>query len=226
MDVSGLLVARDQATAALPCLQEPIGLSDAAAFHRMNALVAFTAQNKGWALAEFHAARRLEPGYVIPREVAPSGHRLVRLYEDALSADEGEPEAVNPPLGGHVAVDGVPGAPRPGDISAVLQVFDADDTLTETVYLLPGDELPSWGPPPVTLADQVRLPLSITGGAALLASGAFTALALRNAELHATEMESLEDLATYRQRTNSFTWAALGAGGAGLVLGTTVALTW
>ncbi len=174
MDIDGLVRARDEAATHLECVSEPVTLEVAAAFHRLIAMVAFTEQDRDRALGEFHAARRLMPGYQIPEDVAPPGHPLVTLYEESVTAAEGEPQPVNPPVNGWVTVDGVRGSPVPSGISTIIQAFESDQTLVETVWWQPGQPLPSWGPDPALVDTQgLGKVLSFGGaGASLVASGA------------------------------------------------------
>ncbi|MCX6715186.1 MAG: hypothetical protein NTX72_05235 [Candidatus Uhrbacteria bacterium] len=138
----------------LPCLQDKITPRDAAAFHRLMALSAFTQKDLSRVSAEFHAARKFEPGYEFPVDVVPEGHRLRKLYEQAASLEDGKLEPVFSPEGGYVTVGGVRGAPRPEKTPVIIQVFDAYDpiskkqALIETRYLQPGEKLPVWGKNP------------------------------------------------------------------------------
>jgi hypothetical protein len=182
MDIQGLVHARDEAAHHLECVQEPVTPDVAAAFHRLMAIVAFTEQDPERVLAEFHAARRLQPGYQIPEDVAPIGHPLIQLYEESLVAAEGQLLPVSPPVNGWVTVDGIRGAPVPSEISTILQAFESDQTLVETVWHRPGDELPIWGPDPaIVTAEGMGKMLSFGGtGASLVASGALLFAGWRN----------------------------------------------
>lgn len=174
MDIDGLVAARDEAAGHLECVGDTVTPDVAAAFHRLMAIVAFTEQDRERVLAEFHAARRLNPGYQIPEDVAPPGHPLIQLYDESMSAGVGELLPVNPPVNGWVTVDGIRGAPVPSGISTIVQAFESDQTLVATVWHRPGEELPSWGPDPA-LVDTAGLGkvLSLGGaGASLIASGA------------------------------------------------------
>lgn len=229
MNLPALSMARDLGLDVIPCLGEPITPRDAAAFHRMMALAAFTSGDSQGVMREFHAARRLEPGYQIPATVAPPGHSLVMLYERSVSAEEGELQPTIPPQGGWVGVDGVRGAPRPDGISTIVQVFDQADALQQSLYLLPEDPLPVWGPMPI---DQLRrkrrrASLLIASGSALSTSVVFYGVAMRSkAEFWADQPRTYEEIVELRLRTNGLAWASLGtvflAGG----LGVTTAVLW
>ncbi len=179
MDLLALSEARQQALGGLPCLQEPVTTCEAAAFHRMMAMAAFTSGDEQGVLREFHAARRLEPGYQIPATVAPAGHPLVLLYERSAAVEEGGLDPAIPPRDGYVTVDGVRGAPRPNGISTIIQVFDDQAALQETLHLPPGEPLPAWGPLPVDglRRQRRRVALLSSAGVSLAAAGALFGLA-------------------------------------------------
>lgn len=132
----------------VPCLQDKITPRDAAAFHRLMALEAFTHKDIERVLSEFHAARKLEPGYEFPADVLPEGHRLRGMYEKAATHEDGKLEVVFPPDGGYVTVGGVRNAPRPEKTPVIIQVFDPFNKILETRYLRPGEKLPVWGKNP------------------------------------------------------------------------------
>jgi hypothetical protein len=227
MDLPALSAARERGLALIPCLGEPLTPRDAAAFHRMMALAAFTSGDSSGVMREFHAARRLEPGYQIPAGVAPPGHPLVQLYERSTDVEEGELEPAIPPRGGWVGVDGVRGAPRLTDISAVVQVFDRGDALYQSLYLLPEEHLPRWGPLPIDQLRRKRRRVVLIGvsGSLLASSGVFYGLALHQEDLFWAPVpeDSLDysDLEILKLRANAFTAASIG----GLVLATGVGIT-
>jgi hypothetical protein len=145
----------------LPCLGEKITPQVAAAFHRMMALQAFAMRKKDRAVSEFHAARKLSPGYEIPLDVAHKNHPLRKLYEKALMAQDGKLEVVYPPKGGYITVGGVKNAPRPNLTPVIIQVFLANEVLKETRYLQPGETLPVWGVDPNSIGKNIILQPSV-----------------------------------------------------------------
>jgi hypothetical protein len=232
MDLPALSTAREQGLALIPCLGEPLTPRDAAAFHRMMALAAFTSGDSAGVMREFHAARRLEPGYQIPVGVAPSGHPLVQLYEQSTAVEEGELEPAIPPRGGWVGVDGVRGAPRPAGISAVVQVFDQGDALHRSLYLLPDEPLPVWGPLPIDALLRKRRRVVLVGisGGAVVASGVFYGLAWRENQRfwEPVREDSLDyaDLEVIKLRANAFTATSLSCLGLAAGVGITTAVVW
>ncbi len=230
MDMVGLTRARQQALDRIPCLGEPVTTEVAAAFHRMMAMAAFTQGDEGGTLAEFHAARRLQPGYTIPEDVAPVGHPLVDLYVRSVDSAEGSLDPTIPPLGGWVTVDGVRGAPRPTGISTILQSFEADEAIDRTLYLLPGDPTPSFGPMPIDELRRKRRRYALGGStaAAVLASGVLYGMSWSS---HGKFMDTDDPLAdsqlpTQRNTTNTLLFASMGAGAVGVGLGVVTLVKW
>lgn len=230
MDMVGLTRARQLALDHIPCLGEPVTTEVAAAFHRMMAMAAFTQGDEPGTLAEFHAARRLQPGYTIPEDVAPEGHPLVDLYERSVDSDEGSLDPTIPPLGGWVTVDGVRGAPRPTGISTILQSFEADQAIDRTLYLLPGDPTPSFGPMPIDELRRKRRRYALGGStaAALVASGVLYGMSWSSYGKFMDTDDPLPDsqLPTQRNTTNTLLFASMGAGAVGVGLGVTTLVVW
>jgi hypothetical protein len=196
----------------------------------MMAMAAFTAGDEPLVLAEFRAARRLKPGYHIPAEVAPGGHPLVKLYDRAAEAAEADQdlEAVIPPIGGTVAVDGTQGGLRVRGLSAIVQTFDEQASLTSTEYLLPGDPTPQYGPVPLELEQKKRRRrglLAATGAAALLSGGLYTRAVVGEQQF----VDSNRDLPNPRQAqasNNAIFWSSVGVGTVTVGLGVFTAVTW
>jgi hypothetical protein len=230
MDMVGLTQARQQALEHIPCLGEPVTTTTAAAFHRMMAMAAFTQGDEPGTLAEFHAARRLQPGYSIPEDVAPEGHPLVDLYTRSVDSAEGSLDPTIPPLGGWVTVDGVRGAPRPTGISTILQSFESDESIDRTLYLLAGDPTPSFGPMPIDELRRKRRRYALGGStaAALVASGVLYGMSWAS---HGSFMDTDDplddtDLPTQRNTTNTLLFASAGAGAVGVGLGVVTVVAW
>lgn len=225
LDLEGLTGASDDAEGALPCLSEPIDPYDASAYHRLMGLNAFAEQDTDTMQGEFHAARKLEPGYVVPEEVAPPGHPMIEAYNKAHIADEGALVVPYPPEGGYVTVGGVRGAPRASQSPVIIQVFDEEGTLRHTAHYAPGEPLPEWGTPPVMQAGPPVALLAAAGGTALLAGGLYGAAASKNNQFWDESTPDAE-LVQLQAQTNALAYSAAGAAAISLGLGTVVVLTW
>ncbi len=226
LDLVGLYGARDRSFDAVKCLGEQLTPRDAAAFHRLMALVAFTARQRAWVLSEFHAARRLDPDYALPGEVAQPGHPLHVAYEDSLEVDPGRRESVSPPVAGVVYVDGQEGAPRPTEISSLLQAYGPGGGLVESVALLPGEPTPVYGLPPVdwTRRRHRLLFVGSVGTGALSTLFQLATWGQRKAYFDTSIERTEAELAALRMRVNGSNYAAFGTGV--LAVGFTTALVW
>ncbi len=233
LDLENLLVYSTRARAeVLPCLGEPLTMEAAASFHRLMALEAFAQENESRAVAELHASRRLDPGYVFPEDVAFEGHPLLELYDKASTVPDGEPEIVYPPEGGYITVDSVRDAPRPSETPVIVQVYRPSGEIMETRYLQPGETLPMWGANPFGItAESIGAtrynfkdpkPWFIAGITSMVASGVFYALAMdqRNKFLDTSSIDTVEsdlELISYQDRANGFGTASIAIGGVGFV---------
>lgn len=212
----------------LPCLQDKITPRDAAAFHRLMALAAFTQKDLVRVRGEFHAARKFEPGYEFPTDVVPEGHRLRTLYEQAATLEDGKLEVVFPPDGGYVTVGGVRGAARPEKTPVIIQVFDPFQKILETRYLQPGEKLPVWGKNPFGItAKDLGIENSsawvspktwyISAGVSAVMTGALYGVAMYNKSQfqdvsRPDTIDSDRNLQGYADRANAFGMSSIVTG--------------
>ena len=175
--VSGFLQARQK----LPCVGGELSKRAVASYHRLGAMVSFVEGDREMALRLFSRARELQPGYALPTRVAPSGHPLALLYEEAAGFDQGEVQEGTPPPGGHLNVDGVPNGSRPIAVESFVQVWGGDGELMRSIYVPAGVDLPDYGGFGAGGHSEVAAgpgrPMLMAGGGALLGSAALFALA-------------------------------------------------
>ncbi len=208
-NVEELMTAKLSASTMLDCLQVPVSPADAAGFHRLMALAAF-ATNRDLAKLEFYAARRLEPGYDIPQEVAPEGHPLVLFYNESASVNPGELQVIYTPANTYVVVDGVRGGQRATGIPSILQLMDESGGVIDNAYLLPREGLPSWAmdrleiPPGSSLAVRPTLRWSAVA-TGVLAAGFYSAGVLTRSKLYNLDTPVAdEDVPGFKSRANTF----------------------
>jgi hypothetical protein len=233
MDDTELLVSSTKARNMLPCLNEVLSSFQEAAFHRLMAYEAFFNDNEGRTVAELHASRLLDGGYVFPEEVASEGHPLLRYYAEAASVDPGAPEEVLAPKDGYVFVGGIRNGRHYSNTSVIVHVFKpiedgGEPTLSETRYIQPGEEMPQWGenlsvmvmPSGPSPFKQPKM-YSITSGAlAALAGGAIVgALSKRNAFADPSTPDG--QLRGLESGANSLATTGLVLGGAAVAVGLT-----
>lgn len=232
MDLTNLLkhatVAREQ---IIPCLKQPLSPKEAAAFHRLMALEAFTRRDDKRVLYEFHAARRCDPGYTIPPEVADGDHPLVVSYNEAANVPDGVPESIQVMAEGHVLVGGIRNAPRLKMTPAIIQIYgsELDESWIETKYIQPGETLPIWGKnmfgmtaedlgidqtPEWKKPEWYYVPASIAAGLAIT----FYALALNEKAQFNDPSTSDSQLSAHRDRATGFGAAAVSTASAAAIL--------
>ncbi len=227
LDAEGLLTQSTLArTKLLPCVGQVLTTREAAAFHRLMALEAFINADEGRVVREFHAARKLDPGYAFPADVAGDGHPLLALYEKAADAHDGEAQPVYPPEGGWVLVAGVRNAARYAQTPVVIQVFAPSGALLETRYVQSEEALPRWGVNPFGLtAEDIGIqqaprdprPWFIAVAATFVASGILYAAAM-NAKAKFQNPATLDaQLEGYASRANSLGAVAIASAGAGII---------
>lgn len=232
MDLLALGHAREEALETLPCLVDQVTPLVAADFHRMMAMAAFTSGDEDRVLEEFHAARRLEPGYQVPEAVAPAGHPLANLYDQAEKnvLIDRKLDPVIPPVGGFVLVDGVDTSWRLEGLSALLQAHDARGGLVETRYVLASDPTPAWGPLPLEVEARRRRRIALgasAGAAVLLAGGLYTGAVVQERRFQSSVVPDQDsELRSMQTKANSMLWASVGAGGLGVALATVTVVLW
>lgn len=228
MNAEGLLTASTLArTKILPCLAQPLTVNAAAGFHRLMAMEAFINNDEPRAIAEFHAARKLEPGYAFSTDIVDADHPLRALYETAANVSDGEAEAVYPPVGGYIMVSGVRNAARYKATPVVIQVFGSGDVLMETRYIQPGEALPKWSDNPLglTAADlgikrsvlKDPRPWYIAAGVSALTGGILYAVAMNERSLFEDPGTSDDDLLGHQESANALGTASIVAAGTTLV---------
>jgi hypothetical protein len=232
MDLPGLTRARIAALEAIPCLADRVNPPVAADFHRMMAMAAFTQGDEQQVRAEFHAARRLDPGHAIPAAVAPAGHPLTVLYDSAVDDPlRSRPlEAVIPPEGGSAAVDGADNGLRAVGLSAIVQTFDAEGALQQTIFLMPGDATPAFGPLPLEAAQRKRRRITLgvgAGTAAVAALGLYAGGAITSSQFHDLNAPVDDpELRALRVRNNALLTGAAGASALALGLSGALVILW
>lgn len=249
MSLEDFEASRQEALSLLPCLREPLTAADAAHLHRVQAYGAFLAQNPDASRDSMVSLLRVQPGATLPSAVAPEGHPLYTLFEEAR-AIEPDLTPLTPAQDATLLVDGQRGEPLPSTQPAVLQLVADTGEVRWTVLLQPGDALPEWeprrpeavvvtppgdpqpGPPISTLpAPQApERPWALVGGAA---AGAVAAGALYagSAQLRARfdaqgDDTPAEDMISTAKATNGLIVASGLTGGVALGLGAVAVVRW
>lgn len=241
MDLDSFRSATAQANAILPCLSEVLTPVDVAAYHRMEGLDAYAAQDTIRTMSAFVAATAIQPGFALPSTIAPAGNPLDAIYQLAKSQIPAIPETLSPPAGTLVYVDGDRGTARSTKREAVLQLASMGGEVLWTGLVAADTPAPDWSAfgQAVAAADvgmetstthkrKPTIPLAIGAGGLALGSGALYGLAAMSRARFddpATSMDTIEGL---RSTTNAEVYGSIGAGVLALGLGAlaAVSVTW
>lgn len=238
LNEEGLREAYSRSLEILLCLQGEVQGMMAAAFHRTTAMVAFLEGDRKRVLQEFNRARLLHLGYEIPARVAPEGHPLWLLYQEAKTMGEGQLERGVPPADGWLVVDGVRNGARPVDADVIVQVYTMDGARQETVFIAAGGEMPAWGIESVFTRESIRRPAAIATGVSALTTGILYGLSWRSRGIYEGEMTAdvcpvvgseinqADCLDSYRDQTNLLSWSAVGTGVLTLGFGAVTLVSW
>jgi hypothetical protein len=236
MDADAFQNIRDDAVSAFECLNQALTVDDSARIHRMVALDAFTRRDADSARTALRSVRVLQPGYDLPASIAPAGHPLRTLFDEAGDLGGGATESMAPPLSTKLSIDGTPGLLRPQSRPAVVQVISASGAVVWTGYLGVGDPAPSWpalGLPEALINDapveyvviKDPRPKRLAWAAAatgLLSGGLYLASAVSHghyADLTNADISTIEELDAQQNRTNLLAYGAIGTGVGAMTLG-------
>ncbi len=225
-EVETFSLSLDEASLILPCIDDVVPADVAAHYLRVLGLRYFIERDPTRADQAFAAARALDPAYVFPDTLIPPGHS-VRTHYTAIDLASVLSSVIAAPRTGAVLFDGSlalvteAGTQRPG-LPTIVQIQDAAGVVTATRYVLPGDPLPAYDAVPMAIAagTAVRRPLSpkvpllIGAGVAAIASGTLYALsASSRQEFNAyREDDSIQELTSLKNRTNTEFFGSIGAG--------------
>ena len=237
MDIDGFTRARDDAGAVLTCLGEVVNPVDAAAYHRMQALDAFLAEDEARAVGAFAAARHLQPDGTLSESLAPLGNPLRAAWDAAGLLPETPGEALPRRADVVLYLDGSRAENRPAARATIIQATSPTGRVEATAWLRPADPLPGWTSiqvvsekaPARVRSDRERSPatrpLIIAAGASALVAGGLYGGAWVPRGKFLDDATALGDLDGYRVRTNALTVGAGVAGGIALGAGVGAVLT-
>jgi hypothetical protein len=223
-DEKGFLSKMEEAVIQLPCVNDPLEPALAARYHRDLGLWLWVSKQPERAQEAFGAAKRVDPGAGLPKELAPKGHPVRKMFDASEPADAAA--AVPPPVEGKVLFDGSEGE-RPTQVNTVFQL-EAEGLATLTSYLRPGTALPEYEvyvAPPETGPKGWHF--AVGAGALAAASGGLL-LGARSTHIEFTEQspDNGTDLdSLYAKNRALSTSSAILAGTAG-ALGVVAVFTW
>lgn len=232
-DWDGFSAQLTEVDTSLTCLIERVPADTAADLHLVQALGAFMLRDEAQVQVAFRGALAAAPGFALSEELAPPGHPLRALYEQAAAVP---PPIAPQPLGpGDWIVDGERGLTAIStERTTLVQRMDKDGEV-ETWYLrggpVPEALLPP--PPPPEPERRVRTPPSDRTQALLwssLGAGVVTAGAVALAGGTRNRVEggvvAADQYGSLRAANRVGLVAAPVAGAAAIGLGVGAALTW
>ena len=192
-DLDVFRAAREQIAADLACQQEILPRDLVLNLHLTSALAAYLPPRDTESVeAAFRAALEIDPAFALDQDLAPRGHLLQTLLDQARAPIARTLEPVTASLGCRVLVNGREAEARVVELPALIQ--QACDSTSGPVALVPaGAPLPSWATTPATPIPEppapvapapsrrpkvVKVALLAGGGGALAASGGLLAGAL------------------------------------------------
>lgn len=155
----------------LACAGELLGLHTAAKVHEAAALASFAAADADSARIAWASLLVSWPHYALSEDLAPTGHPLRALFDEAQALAPGTPSTVRIPIGSFLRLDGVRTEERFSQRAALVQVLTDPGEVLYTGYAWPSNALP----PPLprrALAPQLRAGRAfVTVGGLALAGG-------------------------------------------------------
>lgn len=126
LDEAGLDASGSAAEAALPCIGAVLSPANAAVWHRVMGVRAFSMKDEATARDELRATFALSAGAPLPTNYASEGGTLYTFYQSATAAPAAAARAVNVPDGVDFYVDGTKVEEVPADHAALLQLVDSE----------------------------------------------------------------------------------------------------
>ncbi len=226
LNIDAFRTQTDAIQGVLECVSEPVSASIIAKLHRVNAMRAF-GERASLVAEMFAAARRLEPDYSLPPSIAQKGNPLNDAY---IQIDIGQRETmqIRKPTSGSVVLDGEVTLDRAAEWPAFAQVFDAEDAVVATAYVLPDEPLPVYPGSSGVIGKQLRTPLLATAATSGVASAVLYGLAAgRAARYHNLEDRvPNEELEALRQRINTGVAASIATGTLAASAGVALVVVW
>ena len=224
-DIDAFRTETDAVRGMMPCVSEPLSPKDAASLHRLFGLRAFGERNVESSVA-FAAARFLDPDFVFPEDVVPTGNPVLDDY-NVIDLAARQTDEVPEPTVGQLSFDGQVSLERPLNWPTIVQIYDGESAIADSVYLLPGDRMPFYPGSGTIDTERLRAPLLVFTGATAVGAGVLYAVALANkAAYRNPDNLDYRQLDTQRASTNALVISAGVSGIVSVASGVTVGLLW
>ncbi|MEZ4318388.1 MAG: hypothetical protein R3F61_12830 [Myxococcota bacterium] len=238
LDVDGFEAALQRIASGLPCVDQALRPTQAAAIHRLEGLRLYTSGSRLGALRSFQEAQLLDPAFVPPEALTREGSTLGDLWTRAGSVGSPPWQPVDVPEGVVLRIDGIASSARPATLPGIVQLLTPTGRHLWTRYvpaeaplpdlaglgLAAGEDAESQLPPALALYRQderkrsrsnLRRGLQMGGAALLVGSGLMYGLNARHVADYRDPTEPPEGLASARIAANRAATASAGL----LVLG-------
>ncbi|MBT3218994.1 MAG: hypothetical protein HN348_07880 [Proteobacteria bacterium] len=213
-----------RADETMACMNQLLTPVHCAAYHRLQALATFFAHDDNGTVLHFQAVRATQPGYQLPRTIAPEGHPLRDSFDNAAQFLTDDSFPLPPPETGWLHVDGQRSNDAPSGRPFIFQRFNDGGSVLQTRYLPVGTPMPSYpvAEVPVSGPDRkgIKKALFWSGiGLGVAAVGIYGgAFASRGSYNRAVVDGDEPAIIATHKTTNALVGTAVGSGGVSIAL--------
>lgn len=220
MDEPAFREAVYNARFAVPCLSEPMTVSQAAGFYKMEALSGFLDRDHALAVAAFRSLLSVEPKYLLPEVYASEDQPLRVDFEAATLAREVPGRPLPSVEGSYFLVNGKKATTAPIEYPHVLQLVGVDGKVVHSAAVELGQGPPAWSleaAPAKASRDgagraKATVPLAVAGVASALVSGGLFLAADGRADAFWDAGTDSAELDALRRQTNGLATMSAGLG--------------
>ncbi|MCB9678997.1 MAG: hypothetical protein H6737_28105 [Alphaproteobacteria bacterium] len=145
MDVEGFEASLRRIARGLPCVDQVLRPTQAAAIHRLEGLRLYTYGTGLGTVRSFQEAQQLDPAFVPPAGIVDEGSTLATLWERAGTVGSPPWLPVDVPEGVTLRVDGIVADARPSTQPSIVQAVSPTGRVLWTGYVPGGVPLPDLG---------------------------------------------------------------------------------
>jgi hypothetical protein len=205
---------------AVPCLSEPITVSQAASYYKMEALSGFLDRDHALAVAAFRSLLSVEPKYLLPEVYASEDQPLRVDFEAATLARQVPGRPLPTVEGAYFLVNGKKSTTAPLEYPHVLQQVGVDGKVENSAAVELGAAPPAWSveaAPEQASRDRsgrakATVPLAVAGVASALVSGGLFLAADGRADAFWDAGTDSAELDALRRQTNGLSTMSAGLG--------------
>lgn len=193
----------------VPCVSSPFNAAQATTFWRLSALAAFLDRDDDAVLIAFQSVIAISPGYLLSENIAPMGHPLQDLFEQALDSQGAIEDVLPAPRSGQVYIDGSAGLAVPLSRPYLFQLTDESEQLVISQVVQAGQRPPGYA---AARERSINIPLAVTAGVSGAIAGGTWLLATSREETFWDPSTPTGDLEVLQRQANTLGTVALSAG--------------